>query len=68
MSNHFNLQQWEQSLKYITPNDLKIPKYEYELYKESKDVPEHIRYACFYLNIVDKALIEDILQIHLGFP
>jgi hypothetical protein len=58
MSNHFNLQQWEQSLKYINPSDLNIPQYEYEVYKESQHIPKHIRYACFYLSIVDKALIE----------
>ena len=53
----FNLEDWEQSLKkYIHPSDLNIPKYEYQVYKESKDVPEHIRYACLYLSIVDKAM------------
>ena len=54
----FNLEDWEQSLKYIKPSDLNIPKYEYQVYKESKDIPERIRYACFYLSIVDKALAE----------
>ena len=29
----FNLEDWEQSLKYINSSDLNIPKYEYQVYK-----------------------------------
>ena len=46
---------------------------QYQVYKESKDVPEHIRYACLYLSIVDKAMAKWMATQHhplkgLGLP
>jgi len=66
----FNLKDWSQSLRYFNINNLdQITKN--DSYSESnwerywhrnKKVPDHIRFACFYLSIIDKIMIKWIKE------